>query len=209
MKHSPTVVSASGRRAAIALTDAIKLDLRSIGALFWEVGEKLRRVSDERVYTQLGYATFREYLDGELSVSARQAFKMVAIVRAYVRDDAEAIGFERGAALITYARAHGSAVDPGQLVRDDAAIGDKPISACSVRDLRAAAMEARRQRLLSRSRSQAARSEARRVKEVVQALRRFAGEHDLGRVKIVKRKGIVVLHLTYEHLDKRFAPIAR
>ena len=206
MRQLSAPISTSVRQTAIALTAAINTDLRSIAAMFWEIGEKLRRVSDEKLYAELGYATFRAYLDGELNVTSRQAFKMVACVRAYVRDDAEAIGFERGVALITYARAHGGSVDPGRLVREDAPIAGKPVSTCTVRDLKAAAHEARRQRLLSRSRSQAARTEARRAKEVVQALRRFLGEHDLGRVKIAKRKDAVVLRLAFDHLDKRFAP---
>ena len=186
------VVRADDRRGqAIRLTNGIRQDFKQATALFWGIGEKLEALIERKLFAELGYPSFQAYLDGELAVAATQAYKMVRVVRHFVRADAERLGLECADALIPYAKE--LRVDPGILVRENALVGDKPVAVATVRDIRGAVKAVRaatRQRL---DRAPARRAKKREAKALVQALRAALAKAQLGRPAItVAKDGFVV-----------------
>ena len=179
------------RHQAIGLTNAIRQDFEQATSLFWGIGEKLAAIIARKLFAELEYPSFQAYLDGELSVAATQAYKMVRVVRHFVRADAERLGLECADALIPYAKE--LRVDPGLLVRENALVGDKPVTAASVRDIRGAVQAVRaatRERL---DRAPARRAKKREAKALLQALRAVLVDAQLGRPVItVAKDGFVV-----------------
>lgn len=201
---SPDVRRRASRSEVIALTARIRTNLDETARTFWDIGCDLGRVKRERLYEVLQYATFRDYVAGELHVKVRQVQKMLAIAQTYVRDDAVAVGgIERGTALIGYCKLLPGRPDPGELLRGDAPVGDKPLSTCSVQDIVGAAQVLRDARALARSRSGAARRESRASKDLEKALRAFVRESSLGRVHIDVRSDEVVVRFARGALVQR------
>ena len=191
------------RSEVIALTDAIRRDLDTLAQTFWDIGAKLARIKQGALHEVLGYATFPEYATGEFRVKLRQVTKMMSIARAYGRSDAVELGVERSAALIGYCRALRPAVDPGELVRSDAVVGEQPLSACTVADILAAtdALKARvRAKIAARP---GARAETRDAKALARAVRDFARASDLGRAKVVVQGEEVVIRFSRAALKAR------
>jgi hypothetical protein len=194
------------RGEVIALTDAIRDDLDALAQTFWDIGAKLARIKQGALYEVLGYATFHEYAVGEFRVKLRQVEKMMTIARAYGRTDAVELGIERSAALLGYARALRPAIDPGELVRGDARVGDRPLSACTVADILVAteALKANvRAKIAARP---GARADARDAKALARAVREYAQAIDLGRAKVTVRGDEVVLRFSRAALKNRLLP---
>jgi hypothetical protein len=183
--------AADRRRQAIELTNGIRQDFKQATKLFWGIGQKLEVVLERKLFTELGYTRFLSYRDGELALAATQAYKMVRVVRHFVRADAERLGLECADALIPYAKQ--LRVDPGLLVRENALVGDKPITVATVRDIRGAARAARAATRARLDRAPAAREKKREAKALLRALRTALAEARLGRPAItVAADGFVV-----------------
>ena len=199
------VPSASAARAtAVACTDAIRSRLGAIARDFWDVGELLRKMQDERLYQALGHETFRAYLDAELAVAANQAYKMIRIVRAFVRGDAERVGVERADLLIGYAKLLGEDHDPGELVRTATPIGEKPVTEATVRELQEAISQLRRERALEQARGHAARQAKRATSDLERRVRKALGSaSDLGRGTIQVTSNTVVVRFSRRALERR------
>lgn len=198
----PTKTRAT-RSEVIALTDAIRQDLDALAQTFWDIGAKLARIKQGSLHEVLGYASFEDYAIGEFRVKLRQVEKMMAIARAYGRSDAVELGVERSAALLGYARTLRPRVDPGELVRSDALVGEQPVSACTVVDILAAteALKAKvRAKIAARPGS---RAEAREAKALARAVRDYATSAKLGRAKVVVQGDEVVIRIARSALKAR------
>lgn len=200
----PDVSRRPSRSEVIALTDRIRTNLDETARTFWDVGRDLGRVKRERLYELMQYATFHEYVAGELRVKVRQVQKMLAIAQTYVRDDAVAVGgIEHGAALIGYCKLLPGRPDPGELVRADTVVGEKPLSACSVQDILDATEALREARRVARSRSGAARSESHAKKSLAKAVRAFVRDSSLGRAHVDVRSDEVIVRFSRNALAQR------
>ncbi len=89
------------------------------------IGERLHEIQNKRLFEALGYATFPAYAAARRDVALSQAKKMFRIVRNYAMVDAIAIGLERAAALIPYAKL--LRTDPGRLVGEKRVLGDTTV----------------------------------------------------------------------------------
>lgn len=201
MKHDLDALAAQRRTDAIRITDAIRQDLGAATRVFWGIGNNLRRLADEKLYLALSYATLREYIAAELDIAASQAFKMMRVVRAFTQSDADKVGLERAALLITYAKAVGHG-DPGELVRADATIGSTPASQASRGELSEAIRELRGAKRAKRARSQSARNAARQAKTIAQRVHALARDEHLGRAKVEVRDTEVVIRLSRASLAR-------
>ena len=183
MKATP--LARSTRSEAIALTDAIKDDLRAMAQTFWDIGDKLRRVRERALFRALAYESFEAYVEAELGVQIRQALKMLRVVRTYARGDAAAIGLERSAALIRLCNARGGKLDPGELVRANAEIvPGVAVLAATVDQIDEAARVAKKARALKRGRAEGARRQAREDKAALARLRELLKGAGLARLQI-------------------------
>jgi hypothetical protein len=190
------------QREAERLTRSIVDRLRDVTGAFWEIGTLLERIQNQKLYAALGYDSFRAYVDGALSVAATQAYTMIRVVRSYTRSDAEALGLGRAAELISYAKALGD-IDPGQLVREGAAIGDKPLREASLREIQAAARAEREAKVARRRPSPRERLRKREAKAIAAALRAAHKQLDLGRGLIEVREDEVIVRFARTALAKR------
>ena len=191
------------RTDVIALTDAIRHDLDALARTFWDIGAKLARIKQGGLYEVLGYATFEEYAVGEFRVKLRQVEKMMTIARAYGRTDAVELGVERSAALLGYARTLRPAVDPGELVRADALVGDRPLSACTVADILEATETLKAKLRAKIAARPGSRADAREAKALARAVRDFARSAQLGRAKVVVQGDEVVIRFPRSTLKTR------
>lgn len=185
------------------LTQKIVDRLRDVTGAFWEIGTLLERIQEQKLYAALGYDTFRAYVDGALSVAATQAYMMIRVVRSYTRADAESLGLGRAAGLISYAKALGTATDPGRLVRENAAVGDKPVRDASLREIQAAVRAEREAKAARRKPSPRERLRKREAEAIAAALRAAHKELDLGRGAIEVRDDEVVVRFARAALAKR------
>ena len=192
------------RDEATRLTQAILDRLRNITGAFWEIGTILERIQGEKLYAAMGYASFRAYVDGVLSVAATQAYMMIRVVRAYTRSDAESLGLERAAGLITYAKTLGDEIDPGLLVRENATIGDKPARVASLRDIQAAVRAQREAMSAKKRRSPRERMKKREDDAIAAGLRAAHKAQSLGRGVVEVRDDEVVVRFSRAALARRF-----
>ncbi len=209
--HAATVTpsqasSAPSRAEVIRLTDDIRRDFQQVAQTFWDIGVKLARVKRERFYAVLGYASFAEYAGAEFGVRLRQVQKMLAVAAVYARTDAVRVGIERGAELISYCNRLPTRPDPGELWREDALIGDKPLSACTVDDIARAKDELVRARALKRAKTPTARRDAARAKAVATAVHAFVRTSDLGRPRVTVREDEVIVRFSRAALARRLLP---
>jgi hypothetical protein len=203
VQNAALVAESDGRRGeALALTHAIRDDFKAATGLFWQIGDKLQAVVERKLFGELGYSSFAQYLANEFAVAATQAYKMIRVVRNFVQKDAERVGLECADMLIPYAKQLGT--DPGLLVREDALIGDKPVSQSTVRDLRRALRGVRGQRSAKRARTPAARQAKKRTEGIVKGLRASLAEAKLGRPRITVTATGYLVQFTHGAMEKRF-----
>jgi len=201
---APTVIVSPEVARAEELTAAIVADLGTVTQSFWRIGRGLHELLDQRLYQHLGYATFRAYCEARLSCEIGQAYKTVRVVRSFFQEDAEKIGLERAAALITYAKL--LKTDPGNLVRENILVGDKPLVTASKRDILAAAARERDRLARLRARAPAPRQINRENKRIAALLRgaiKQAGLPRPARVEVDLHSDEVVIRLPRKALVER------
>lgn len=106
-----------------------------ITASFYEMGEALGRILDEKLYLALGYASFVDLLQGESLLGATQAKKLIAVRKSFDRAQAMRVGPERAYALTRYVARTGSTASPSELVTKGFPLGGRrtPIEQVPVR----------------------------------------------------------------------------
>lgn len=203
----PSVLPLDPRRAhAEALTASVLQDLQTAKQTFFSIGEKLHEMQTKRLYDTLGYPDFRTYINDRFDVAAAQAYKMIQVVRNFVRADAEKLGVERAVKLIRYAKL--ARVDPGLLVREDRLVGEKPVSATTIQDVARAIGDLRkamRQRTSRTGHARARRREDQAIEahlrdvlaKVGATMRGFKARHEddlitvsLRRSQVIKKLGL-------------------
>jgi hypothetical protein len=83
---------------------------------FYEMGEALGRILDDKLYVALGYASFVDLLHGENLLGPTQAKKLIAVRKSFDRDQALRVGPERAYALTRYVARTKTAASPSELV---------------------------------------------------------------------------------------------
>lgn len=179
---------------ALAVTARIRDNLEQAARSFWDIGNDLARVRQQKLYEHLGYETFDDYVAGELKVRLRQVQKMLTVARMYARDDAASLGgIERSSALIAYCRQLPGRPDPGALVRADAEVDGRPLSACDTDAIVAATRRLKHERALRRARRPSEREKARDAKEALALVSAFVKASKLGRAKVTLHRNEIVL----------------
>jgi hypothetical protein len=205
--HAQLTVSDPETARAEELTAAIVRELGGVKQAFWRIGEHLHEIAEKRLFLRLGFASFRAYVQARLECEVAQAHKMVRVVRAYFREDAEQMGLERAAALITYAKV--AKTDPGLLVRENVQMGDTAVAEASKRDILAAAAALRRDQAKRTARAPAARSAKRVTEAIDHGLRRSLADGGLARpvsIRFDRRRREFVVRFALAPLAARFAP---
>ncbi len=194
------------RARAEELTAELVRDLRQAAESFWAIGERLHEIQSKRLFVALGYDTFPAYVTARLDVALSQAKKMIRIVRNYVMHDATAIGLERAAALIPYAKL--VRTDPGLLVREKHALGDTSVLEASKREIVAATSALRAELRKKKGRAPASRLLAQENKLIAQGLQALLVAEGARASKITQnaRTCEFVIRVPRAALRKRFVP---
>ena len=72
---------------------------------FYEIGICLQQLAAPKIYAALGFASFGELLDGRGLLTRSQAYRLVAVVGGFTKEQALAIGAEKAYALTRYVAA--------------------------------------------------------------------------------------------------------
>lgn len=189
------------------LTSQIKKELAFVTQSFWRIGSALNEMQTTRLYRPLGYDTFADYVTGRLDVELSQAYKLARVASFYFQEDAEAVGLERAAALIPYAKLLKK--DPGLLIRENVEIGGKLVVEASKRDIQLAAAGVRREIERRDGYLPAKRKQKRAEKAIHDGLRTALKRAALPRpisVRFDPRNGDIIVRLPQGPLARRFAP---
>jgi hypothetical protein len=160
-------------RAVARLAELVALIRRRMTEVvesFYDVGEALREVVEEKRYAAAGHKSFNAFLKAEGLMSPRQASKLIAVVRRVPREQALALGQERAFALVAYTDATPEDDSPASLVAQSATIGDTPVARASVREIAAATRAARAKRTPTAVQRATAKADAAIAKAVRAAL---------------------------------------
>jgi len=189
------------RRRAEALLALVQRRKQHITEDFYDIGEALRELLRKKLYEPLGFTSFDDLVRAHELMSVEQARKLIALVEHMPREEALRLGQEKAYALVAYTLATPDPDVPAEMVRTDAKLGDKPLSETSVRDIKAAAAEARKKQP-NKPLGEAQRARLRRDKELLAAARRVLKRAGVNRAEIVVRRDKVVITLAASTLDR-------
>lgn len=165
----------AGRKRALDLFAYIQRRKARVVEDFFDIGQALHELQEKKLYAVLGYDNMRAMVEAEDLVSMTQATKLIAIARAYPREEALALGLERAYLLIRYAEVTPEVDSPRVLVETNAKIGRRPIRELPVSALKEATRAAQqRAKKADDPEERAARKAAR---ELQARLRRRGAEH--------------------------------
>ncbi|MEI8254762.1 MAG: hypothetical protein WCJ30_03735 [Deltaproteobacteria bacterium] len=125
--------SAAGATRAESLVALILRRKQRITEDFFEIGEALHELARRKLYLSLGYDSFDALVEGRGLVGSTQARKLIAVVDAYTRDQALALGLEKSFAVLTYAAATPAHEMPQLLVA--LGIEGRPLTALSAKEI--------------------------------------------------------------------------
>jgi len=189
------------RRRAEALLALVQRRKQHITEDFYDIGEALRELLRKKLYEPLGFASFDDLVRAHDLMSVEQARKLVALVEHMPREEALRLGQEKAYALVAYTLATPEPDVPADLVRADAKLGDKPLSETSVRDIKAAAAEARKKQP-KKPLGEAERARLRRDKHLLAAARLVLKRAGVNRSEIVVRRDKVVITLAASTVER-------
>lgn len=201
------------RSSAIALRDAVRVsaveqrerahdllahiqrNATAIKEAFFEIGQALAELNNNRLYLALGHQTFAEMLTARGLFSQAQANKLIAVATLMPRETALLLGQERSYLLTRYAQLteHGGSISA--LLRKDPRVGGKRLVDMPVREL-AETTRALRERTQPRRTDDGALEVRRQAREAQVALRRKGAVG--ARVVAVRTGGRWVLRIDVE-----------
>ncbi len=163
------------------------------------VGKALEELSEERVYSALGYDSFAKLLDGEKLMGRTTAHRLMSIAQTYSAEQVKALGVRKAYALLSYADATPKLDHAALLYSTNARIGNKRVESMTIRDINEAAKRVRDSSGRPKPRSgpeKLARTAARKL----QARLRKSGIK-LAKVNIVRREGKLRLQVELDVSD--------
>lgn len=164
---------------------------------FYDVGEALRELLEQKLYAALGHASFEAMLSEHDVMGARQARKLIALVSEIPRAQALALGQEKAYALVAYTAATPEPDAAAELAKKDAKIGKKPISQASVRDLQDAAKAVHAKRRAAAPKSPAAKAAAASARAAHTAVLAAIRKLGIARPEIETTADRVVVRITF------------
>lgn len=151
-----------------ALTELVTQRMADVVADFWDIGQALAEILDDKLYLADGHKTFEAFLKARKLPSRAQAAKLIAVSRSMPRARALALGPEKTHALLAFTRATAEDDTPEGLLDEGRRFAGKSIEEASVRDIKASTSAERAKSTSARPKT-AAQAERDRADE---ALRR-------------------------------------
>ncbi len=195
---------AARKRRALSLLALIDRRKDRITEDFYDIGEALRELLNDKLYVALGFDTFEQMLEERRVMSRSQAAKLIRLVESIPRDEALRLGQEKAYALVTYTAATPEQDVPAALVRRNATIHGKPLSQMSKRELQDAAKAARATVAKPLTPAARARQKAEKILDrTVKALLKKAG---ITRATVQVKKDVVLVSIPRPWVEKHSTP---
>lgn len=106
------------------LTNEIHRLKGAVGRGMYEVGVRLGRIADERLWASRGYTSFEHYLEEGVSFSRSTGYKLIRIARQFDAEIAERYGVEKLELGLRYLEATPERERPNDLVLTDLRVRD-------------------------------------------------------------------------------------
>ncbi len=106
------------------LTNEIHRLKGAVGRGMYEIGLRLARITDERLWESRGYTSFEHYLEEGVSFSRSTGYKLIRIARQFNAEIAERYGVEKLELGLRYLESTPERERPGDLVATDLRLRD-------------------------------------------------------------------------------------
>lgn len=136
-------VAKNKKRAEQLLADVRKRSTRMVENAH-AVGKALLELSEERIYAAKGYDSFADLLKGEKLMARTTAHRLMSIADTYTLKQVRELGVSKAYALLSYAEATPKLDHAPILLDNNVRIGNKFITAMTVREINEAAKRARK-----------------------------------------------------------------
>ena len=168
---------------------------------FYDIGEALKEILDDRLYEALGHASFSEMLEARSVMSTTAAKRLVAVAEHLPREQALRLGQQKSYDLVAYAAATPEHDVAATLAEVDAEIGGKRLSRASSRELQAAAARARAEGRAA-AQTPAQKQAARALKSALAEVKRRVAAWGVGRISVALADDEIVIRLTGKQARK-------
>lgn len=166
------------------LVALIRRRMTEIVEAFYDIGEALREIVEHKLYAADGHKSLKVFLEAEALLSARQAMKLIAVVRKVPRDHALTLGHERAYALLAYTEATPEDDSPASLLVARAEVDGKVVAEATVREIEAATRRVRSTANPTRAKSPAARAKQKADAAIEKAVRKALRDAGFARVEL-------------------------
>ncbi len=184
IERTKSAALARNKARLAELVALVRRRMTEVVEAFYDIGEALREIVDHKLYAAEGHKSLKAFLGAEKLLSARQAMKLIAVVRRVPREQALTLGQERAYALLAYTEATPEDDSPATLLAAHATVGDKPVTEASVREIDAATRDARTRSAKSTAKTPAARAKAKADAAVERAVRKALRDAGFARVEV-------------------------
>ncbi|MEO6572408.1 MAG: hypothetical protein ABIP89_01120 [Polyangiaceae bacterium] len=125
---------------AEALVEHVVEKKQEMAILFYEIGDALHTLLEDKLYASLGYDSFDALVEDRALMSLTQAKKLIEVRRTFGRAQALTLGPEKAYALARYAARTKKADEAAELVERGFPIGGKrrPVEDVSIREIQMA-----------------------------------------------------------------------
>ncbi len=198
LTKATTALSQNVRGKAEGAVSRVRELKEHITASFYEMGEVLGHILDEKLYVALGYGSFVELLEREDLLGPTQAKKLIAVRRGFEREHAMLVGPEKAYALARYAARTKIGESPADLVTRGFPIGGRrtPVTEVPIRRIEEAGRAAVRRQAGSHGDNARARADAETEARVCLAsLRARGGDGVTVRPKFERGTWVLVVEM--------------
>lgn len=130
--------AATTRKARLdALLGIIQQRMVDVVADFWDIGQALGEILDDKLYVADRHRTFEAFLRANGLPSRAQVAKLIAVARSTPRKQALNLGAEKAYALLAFTRATPEADSPAELVDAGRRFAGKTADQASLREIEA------------------------------------------------------------------------
>ena len=135
----------STKAHAIDLLERVVVRKNDIARAFYDIGVSLAELHEKKLYGSLGYDTFEAMLIDRNLMSAQYARRLIQVVGAFDRHQAQRLGAEKAYALVRYTVSTKLADDPAEYIEEGFPVAGgkrRPIDEVGIKDITAATRSA-------------------------------------------------------------------
>lgn len=161
IRETSAAAKATRKARLDALLGVIQQRMVDVVADFWDIGQALGEILDEKLYVADGHKTFAAFLQANRLPSRAQAAKLIAVARSMPRKQALKLGPEKTYALLAFTRATPEADSPTELVDAGKRFAGKTAEQASLREIEASTRAQHEKNAAAKPKTAAQRARAR------------------------------------------------